>query len=129
MLCPFQWLMNMSFPSFDYQIHVLSIINLTQVSGHGKQIWIFNQSSTSIKLLHICVPIFQNLKMSVNLQWKRQHKKLLILNWISLISWKISGRITQIAENVPFRGLFIIFCQSCMREGFFLGCSSPIQIY
>ena len=30
-------------------------------------IWIFNQSSMSTKLLHTCVPIFQNLKISVHL--------------------------------------------------------------
>ena len=53
--------MIMSFTSFDYQIHVLSVTILTQVQRHGKHIWISDQSSTSIKPLHICVPIFQNL--------------------------------------------------------------------
>ena len=58
----------------DYELHLirppnscLSITILTQVEGHGKQIWLYNQPSMSIKLLHIYVPIFQNLKISVHL--------------------------------------------------------------
>ena len=72
--------------------------------------------------MHICIPIFQNLKISVHLPWKRQYEKLLIINWISLIPWKIYWRLTQVIENVLFRR-FIVFCQSCIWEEFFLECS------
>ena len=56
-----------------YELHLLgppnsSFVNnfLTQIEGHGKQIWILNQSSMSIKLLLACAPIFQNLRISVH---------------------------------------------------------------
>lgn len=55
MLCPYQSMKIMSFTSFNHQINVFSTIASTRIWEHNKEIWIFNQSSTSIKLLHACV--------------------------------------------------------------------------
>ena len=58
----------------DYELHLIGPPNSCFVNNHfdrglrpWQRIWIFNQSSMSKQLLHICIPIFQNLKISVHL--------------------------------------------------------------
>ena len=78
--------------------------------------------STSLQWANSCcvyvLLYFWNPKCSFAV--KRRHKRISILNYISLIPWKISWRRTQVIENLCSGFYLLYFVRGASEKDFFL---------